>query len=656
MGNVKRALTLQSKLMVIFIITGLLPMILIGSLSYVQARQEIREETLRKLEMFNRLVNTKFNDYFSNKNTYVKAVGGNARIQKALETRASTHSKSADWQNAYEQLSPLMEGYRTDFGFDGLVVADVDGEIVYGTGAYGDTEGASIAERAYFKTALSGRQNVSAFMYSDIIDSYFVLISTPVYGVDQSVTGVVNALIPLGDIEEMIQSDIYLVGTSGDVYLVDSKGLLFTDTMLGAYKEGAAMTATIDSYAVERLSAAIEAGDHRFLGEGLYDDYLGNPVLGGYSVVRVGATTLGMIVEVDQAEVFASVNRLLWFIAALVAGIVVLSAVLLVVFVRAQIQKPIVAVVDASRQIAAGDLTVKIPVSGRDEVGVLARTFNQMTENITGVLSKVKASSEQVTVGASQVADSSLSLSQGAIEQAGAVTVLKDQIDEMTERLRAAAGDAGNAKAVAENVMEAAREGTSHMAHMRSSMADIERSASGISKIIKVIDDIAFQTNILALNAAIEAARAGEHGKGFAVVADEVRNLAARSARAAKETTRLIEGTIDRVEGGAKTTEETAEGLTVIVQGVEDLAALLERIAGTSAAQAQSVERINSGIGQISDVVQGTSSISEETAASSEELSGQAAMLQREIERFSLPAVEASTPRLNDAIIEAIGS
>ena len=321
-------------------------------------------------------------------------------------------------------------------------------------------------------------------------------------------------------------------------------------------------------------------------------------------------------------------------IAIIAMGI--LLAIGLGLFIANLISKPLIQIVGAANRIADGDLDVSVEVSSRDEVGILAQAFKKMTENLNEVMYNISAAAEQVASGSKQVSDSSMALSQGATEQASTVEELTASLEEISSQTRMNADNANQANAYAESAKANASLGNAQMQEMLRAMDEINDSSSSISKIIKVIDEIAFQTNILALNAAVEAARAGQHGKGFAVVAEEVRNLAARSANAAKETTAMIEGSIKKVEGGTKIANETASALNSIVDGVSRVASLVGEIAVASSEQASGIEQINQGIVQVSEVVQTNSATSEESAAASEELAGQAELLKDQVSRFTL--------------------
>jgi methyl-accepting chemotaxis protein len=221
-------------------------------------------------------------------------------------------------------------------------------------------------------------------------------------------------------------------------------------------------------------------------------------------------------------------------------------------------------------------------------------------------------------------------------------------MEEISAQTRQNAQNAGQANGLALSAKSDAEAGNGQMKDMLKAMDEINEESANIYKIIKVIDDIAFQTNILALNAAVEAARAGQHGKGFAVVAEEVRNLAARSANAAKETTALIEGTIKKVEGGTKIANETAGALDKIVNGVTKAAELVGEIAAASTEQAAGITQVNQGIEQVSQVVQTNSATSEESAAASEELSSQAEVLKEMVGKFKLKKAIKTINSLED--------
>ncbi|MDF2944426.1 MAG: methyl-accepting chemotaxis protein [Herbinix sp.] len=321
------------------------------------------------------------------------------------------------------------------------------------------------------------------------------------------------------------------------------------------------------------------------------------------------------------------------------AGIVLLSMILALIFgsaIAQMIGKPIKKLVTVADKIAEGDLNVSVDINTKDEVGMLAKAFQIMSENLNETMSKIREAAVQVASGSKQVSDSSMTLSEGATEQASSIEELTASLEEISIQTSQNADNANQANMLAEKAKVNAVEGNEQMAEMLKAMEDINHSSSNISKIIKVIDDIAFQTNILALNAAVEAARAGQHGKGFAVVAEEVRNLAARSANAAKETTDMIEGSIRKVEGGTKTANQTANALNMIVEGVAKVANLVGNIATASNEQAAGIKQINQGIMQVSSVVQTNSATSEESAAASEELASQAELLNNQVSKFNL--------------------
>ena len=374
-------------------------------------------------------------------------------------------------------------------------------------------------------------------------------------------------------------------------------------------------------------------------------------------------------------------NQLLF--ALILSEVIIFILVQVINFVRiSNALKPLKKISEAGKEVAGGNFDVEIHYPQQDEIGELSRSISEVigrskkivfdlrdrldamaggnfTENLESeeyvgdyaplleslkhiqedmnrTLQEVHASSVQVLSSAEQVNTGAQSLSQGATEQASSIEELSANMQDISQSIQASTKTAGDAYKLQGEAGVAVLQSNEKMEEMRKAMDDITAKSNEISKIIKTIDDIAFQTNILSLNAAIEAARAGAAGKGFAVVADEVGNLAQKSAKAAQNTGLLIEETIEAVEKGAKITEETAESLNSVSKSTEEVNTLIEKISAASSKDLEGITSLNQGLQQISSVVQANSATAEQSAAASEELTGQANKMNELVERFQL--------------------
>ena len=352
----------------------------------------------------------------------------------------------------------------------------------------------------------------------------------------------------------------------------------------------------------------------------------------------------------------------------------VIVAIAAIVIVKS-IVVPVNKLVYVSKEVSRGNIHVSLPVKNKDEIGELTERFGDMLEHLSylegrlvdisngdlsayinilsdkdtmgnavsnmvdrfnTLFSDIQASAAQVASGSKQIADGATSLAMGTSKQTAALDDLSFSTNSVQEQTGKNVAVAKEAVEMSHSIRWNAEKGSAHMDNMMQAVAEISEASSKISNVIKIIEDIAFQTNLLALNAAVEAARAGQHGKGFAVVAEEVRNLAARSAEAVKDTSGLIENSVNKARLGMDIANETMESLKGIVEGINNSSEIIEKIAIESDIQFAAIGRLNDGIVQISQVVQHNSALAEESSASSEEMSGQAMMLESLIAQLKL--------------------
>ncbi len=373
-------------------------------------------------------------------------------------------------------------------------------------------------------------------------------------------------------------------------------------------------------------------------------------------------------------------------IALIVVAVVV--SIFLALFMSDSVRKPVEEMRQVASRVCKGDMNVEITYQSRDELGEMADNMRSMTEivkaligdinycmeelahgnftvksrnieayigdyadilkamrdmkvSMSETLSKIESAADQVNAGGEQVSSGAQALAQGATQQASSVEELAATIQEVSQQVESTASHARTAKKENEQSHQQIGVCFQDMESLLNAMNKIETHSTEISKVIKTIEDIAFQTNILALNAAVEAARAGSAGKGFAVVADEVRNLASKSAEASKSTTTLIEGTVKAVKEGLDLSHETSQALQVVVESSKKVLDAVGLIAGAAEEQTASISQIAIAVDQISSVVQTNSATSEESAAASEELSSQANVLKELISRFRLEDTQA---------------
>ena len=618
------------------------------------------------------LLTNRAQNYLAHYQSSVLQMAHDIDVRRLLSETSGTEdiTKSPYFEDVRAMLKSSQESDKENIV--SAYVADVDPSVVFDGGTFVSDEGYVLSEKEYWFKDGETRETIISEPYTDIITGNMVVaVTAPVYDKSGKITGITGMDINITALNNMAQQ--HVIGEKGFAILITRN-----HTVLSHQDSAMIMKNTSEVGLDENIQSSIESQDTAIKE---YDDR-GSKVVGCYT--PIGDTGWGILTSLPESELTAKVNG----ITAKIMTINILALILMIgalTVLSARITKPLKKLTAVTAELVKGNYDVEIHADSQDEVGDLAngmsvlvdklRTYMLYIDEISGsldsfadgnlnidlkqdysgefyrlrdslektvaafsdVIGDITSISSQLASGSMEIANGAQQLANGSSEQSSSIQNLAMNINEITENINSSAEHTTALNSQIAAVGSAAFNSNEQMEQMMDAMNRISSESMEIGKIIKTIEDIAFQTNILALNAAVEAARAGAAGKGFAVVADEVRNLATKSSEAAKNTTALIENSIKAVKDGTDIAGETREALSEVVTAVDESSVMIQSISANALKEAEQISHIRSSVDEISSVVHSNSAAAEESSAASEQLSSLASTLEMISKKFVLP-------------------